>query len=57
MGKSKDLSSDVKAIIIRNYEAGKSNSEIGRNIQLNMGTVYAVVERYRERGSNNTPSK
>jgi transposase len=50
MGKSKDLSSDVKAIIIRNYEAGKSNSEIGRNIQLNMGTVYAVVERYRERG-------
>ena len=42
MGKSKDLSSDVKTIIIRNYEAGKSYSEIGRNLQLNRATVYAV---------------
>ena len=49
MGKSKDLSSDVKTIIIRNYEAGKSYSEIGRNLQLNRATVHAVVKRYRER--------
>ena len=44
------MSSDVKTIIIRNYEAGKSNSEIGRNLQLNRTSVYAVVNRYRERG-------
>ena len=44
------MSSDVKTIIIRNYEAGKSYSEIGRNLQLNRATVYAVVKRYRERG-------
>ena len=52
MRKSKDLSSDVKTIImiIRNYEAGKSYSEIGKNLQLNRATVYAVVKRYRERG-------
>ena len=50
MGKSKDLSSDVKTIIIRNYEVGKSYSEIGRNLQLNRATVYAVVNRYRELG-------
>jgi transposase len=50
MGKSTDLSSDMKAIIIRNYEAGKSYSEIGRNFQLNRATVYAVVKRYRVRG-------
>ena len=52
MGKSKDLSSDVKTIImiIRNYEAGKSYSAIGKNLQLNRATVYAVVKRYRERG-------
>jgi DNA-directed RNA polymerase specialized sigma24 family protein len=49
MEKSKDLSSDVKTIIIRNYEAGKSYSEIGRNLQLNRATVYAVIKRYRER--------
>ena len=50
MGKSKDLSSDVKTIIIQNHEAGKSYSEMGRNLQLNRATVYAVVKRYRERG-------
>ena len=50
MGKSKDLSSDVKTIIIRNYEPGKSYSEIGRNFQLNRSTVYAVVKIYHEQG-------
>ena len=52
MGKSKDLSSDVKTINMRNFEAGKSYSEIhvGRNLQLYRATVYAVVKRYRERG-------
>ena len=44
------MSSDVKTIIIPNYEAGKSYSEIGRMFQLNRATVYAVVTRYRERG-------
>ena len=48
MGKSKDLSSDVKTIVIQNHEAGKSYSEMGRNLQLNRATVYAVVKRYRE---------
>jgi transposase len=48
MGKSKGLSSDVKTIIIRNYEAGKSYSEIGRNFQLNRSTAYAVVQIYHE---------
>jgi ribosomal protein L20A (L18A) len=42
MGKSKDLSSDVKTIIIRNYEAGKSYSEIGRNLQLNRAPVEII---------------
>ena len=46
----KSLSSDMKTIIIRNNEVGKSYSEIGRNLQLNRATVYAVVKRYRERG-------
>jgi transposase len=32
------------------YEIGKSYFEIGRNLQLNRATVYAVVKRYRERG-------
>ena len=50
MGKSKDLSSDVKTIIIRNYEAGKSYSEVGRNFQLKRSTVYAVVKIYHEQG-------
>jgi DNA invertase Pin-like site-specific DNA recombinase len=50
MGKSKDLSSDVKTIIIRNFEAGKSYSEIGRYLQLNRTIVYVVLKRYRERG-------
>ena len=37
---------------MRNFEAGKSYSEIhvGRNLQLNRATVYAVVKIYRERG-------
>jgi transposase len=45
---------EIKRFVIRcenyHYEAGKSYFEIGRNLQLNRATVYAVVKRYRERG-------
>ena len=45
-------------LIIRNYEAGNSYSEIGRNLQLNRATSYAVEKRYRKRGDieNRPPS-
>lgn len=51
MGKSKDLCTGVKELIIEKYLSGENYSKIARDCGLNRCTVFAVVKRYKQRGT------
>lgn len=47
MARGKTIPPLIKAIIVREYEHGKSQAQLGRELKLNRQTINRVIQRHR----------
>lgn len=57
MGKSKELSTSIKELIVTKHQRGESYADIGRQLGLARNSVYCVVQRCLSRGTAITPAR